>query len=97
MSIIESLRTKFEALMPYMNEKLRRLWAASEAATLGKGGVRKVSFATGLSPKTIRNGIKERQTPGGNLSAIPNNSDSPTRIRKIGEGNWNYSILPNLN
>ena len=53
MSIIESLRTKFEALMPYMDEKLRRLWAASEAATLGKGGVRTVSFATGLSPKTI--------------------------------------------
>ena len=39
MSIIESLRTKFEALMPYMDEKLRRLWAASEAGTLGKGGV----------------------------------------------------------
>lgn len=86
MSIIESLRTKFEALMPYMDEKLRRLWAASEAATLGKQGVRTVSFATGLSPKTIRNGIKELQTPGSHLSPITNNSDSPTRIRKIGGG-----------
>ncbi|NEQ88496.1 MAG: hypothetical protein F6K26_53845, partial [Moorea sp. SIO2I5] len=36
MSIIESLRIKFEALVPYMNEKLRRLWAASEAVALGE-------------------------------------------------------------
>ena len=72
--------------MPYMNEKLRRLWAASEAATLGKGGVRTVSFATGLSPKTIRSGIKELQTPWAQLSQITKNSDSPTRIRKIGGG-----------
>ena len=86
MSIIESLRTKFEALIPYMDEKLRRLWAASEAATLGKGGVRIVSFATGLSPKTIRNGIKQLQNPGANLSKITKNSDNPTRIRKPGGG-----------
>lgn len=86
MSIIESLRTKFEALIPYMDEKLRRLWAASEAATLGKGGVRIVSFATGLSPKTIRNGIKQLQNPGTNLSEISKNSNTPTRIRKTGGG-----------
>ena len=86
MSIIESLRTKFEALMPYVDEKLRRLWAASEAATLGKGGVRTVSFATGLSPKTIRSGIKELQTPWTHLSQTTKNSDNSTRIRKIGGG-----------
>lgn len=86
MSIIESLRTKFEALMPYMDEKLRRLWAASEAATLGKRGVKIVSFATGLSPKTIRNGIKELQTPLADLSQVPKHSDSPKRSRKTGGG-----------
>ena len=86
MSIIKSLRTKFEALMPYMDEKLRRLWAASEAATLGKGGVRTVSFATGLSPKTIRSGIKELQTPWTHLSQTTKNSDNSTRIRNIGGG-----------
>ena len=86
MSIIESLRTKFEALIPYMDEKLRRLWAASEAATLGKGGVRIVSFATGLSPKTIRNGIKQLQNPETNLSEISKNSNTLTRIRKTGGG-----------
>ena len=86
MSIIKSLRTKFEALMPYMDEKLRRLWAASEAATLGKGGIRKVSFATGLSPKTIRNGLKELETPLPPLSKITKNSDSRQRIRKTGGG-----------
>jgi hypothetical protein len=29
-----------EALIPYMDEKLRRLWAASEVVLLGKGGVK---------------------------------------------------------
>ncbi len=72
--------------MPYMDEKLRRLWAASEAATLGKGGIRKVSFATGLSPKTIRNGLKELETPLPPLSKITKNSDSRQRIRKTGGG-----------
>ncbi|MDJ0591091.1 MAG: ISAzo13 family transposase [Pleurocapsa sp. MO_226.B13] len=86
MSIIESLRTKFEALMPYMDEKLRRLWAASEAATLGQRGVKIVAFATGLSPKTIRNGIKELQTPLADLSQVPKNSYSPKRSRKTGGG-----------
>lgn len=86
MSIIESLRTKFESLMPYMDEKLRRLWAASEAATLGKKGVKIVSFATGLSPKTIRNGIKELQTPLADLSQAPKKSENPKRSRKNGGG-----------
>ena len=69
-----------------MDEKLRRLWAASEAATLGQRGVKIVAFATGLSPKTIRNGIKELQTPLADLSQVPKNSYSPKRSRKTGGG-----------
>jgi hypothetical protein len=30
--------TKYEALAPIMNEKIRRYWAASEAMSLGWGG-----------------------------------------------------------
>jgi hypothetical protein len=33
MSIVEALKTKFEALAPYKDEKLRQLWAGTEAAT----------------------------------------------------------------
>jgi len=54
MSTIENIRTKFEALIPYMDERLRRLWAGSEAVALGDEGIKTVAFATGLSTKTIR-------------------------------------------
>ena len=63
MSIIEKIRIKFEALIPFMDERLRRLWAGSEAVALGREGIKTVAFATGLSSKTIRRGIQELQVP----------------------------------
>lgn len=59
MSLTQSLKAKFDALAPYLNERLTRLWAATEATALGRGGITLVSQATGLSPKTIRVGIRE--------------------------------------
>lgn len=59
MSIVEALRIKFEALAPYMDEKLKRLWAGTEAVVLGSGGVDEVAFATGLSAKTIYKVIRK--------------------------------------
>lgn len=44
---------------PHLNERLTRLWAATEAIALGRGGITQVSQATGLSPKTIRVGMRE--------------------------------------
>ncbi|NEN99125.1 MAG: ISAzo13 family transposase [Moorea sp. SIO3I7] len=86
MSIIESLRIKFEALVPYMNEKLRRLWAASEAVALGENGIELVVFATGIGAKTVSEGIKELQQP---LSSVATVAPS-TRIRKPGGGRKSY-------
>lgn len=56
---IEPLKTKFDALAPHLNERVTRLWAATEAIALGRGGITKVSRSTGLSPKTIKAGIDE--------------------------------------
>src|SRR5438552_10078033 len=55
------LRTKFEALRPYLDERRRRLWAAAEAMVLGRGGITAVATATGLERNTIRVGIRELQ------------------------------------
>ena len=63
MSIIEKIRTKFEALIPFMDERIRRLWAGTEAVALGKEGIKTVALATGLSTKTIARGIQELQVP----------------------------------
>ncbi len=59
---IDGLEIKFNSLIGDLDERGRRRWAASEAIALGYGGVTAVSLATGLSDRTIRNGIKELQS-----------------------------------
>lgn len=86
MSIIEQIRTKFEALIPFMDERLRRLWAASEAVALGKKGIKTVAFATGLSTKTIRRGIQELQAPLPQDNSNITLSKSTNQVRKAGGG-----------
>lgn len=44
-----------------MDERMRRLWAASEANAIGRGGIALVERATGLSRTTIRTGLAELQ------------------------------------
>lgn len=61
--IIATMRGKFEALRPVMDERMRRHWAACEALSLGWGGITAVAEATGLSRNTIRAGIAELQDP----------------------------------
>ena len=55
----ETIRTKFNSIRHLLSEKCRRIWAATEARAIGKGGVSLVSNATGMSQTTIRAGIAE--------------------------------------
>jgi hypothetical protein len=50
---------KFRALAGELNERQRRLWAASEARAAGRGGIAVTARATGMSVPTIRKGIAE--------------------------------------
>jgi hypothetical protein len=50
---------RFAGLGPELNERQRRLWAASEARSCGRGGIAAVSRATGISEDTVGRGIKE--------------------------------------
>jgi hypothetical protein len=50
---------RFRALEPELSERGRRMWAASEARVLGRGGIAAVSRASGISPNTIRKGMRE--------------------------------------
>ena len=56
---IERIRQKFVSLVPMMDERMRRQWAATEAVDLGWGGVATISAATGLARNTIAAGIRE--------------------------------------
>ncbi len=68
---------KFRALAGELNERQRRLWAASEARSVGRGGIAATARATGISVPTIRKGIAELES-GEHLD--------PGRVRKRGGG-----------
>ncbi len=53
------IRARFASLSPHLNERGRRLLAASEAQAAGHGGIVAVSRATGLAPSTIGRGLRE--------------------------------------
>lgn len=56
---LAQLRTKLRTVWPLLDERARRLMAASEAKSLGYGGVSLVRRACGLSRKAIAKGIGE--------------------------------------
>ncbi len=55
----QKVREKYLAISFCLNEKSRRLWAATEARAYGYGGISLVSKAIGMSNKTIDRGLKE--------------------------------------
>lgn len=50
---------KYAAIQPLLDERSRRLWAATESRAIGFGGDSLVSAATGISRPTIRAGRAE--------------------------------------
>lgn len=56
------IKQKFDALSHALDERSRRLWAATEAKSLGRGGIALVAQATGVSRSTITRGIRELES-----------------------------------
>jgi transposase len=79
---IEVISEKFATLESVLDERARRLWAATEARAIGRGGISRVAEATGLSRITIRAGLDELH-PG---SAPHGQEDVAGRTRKTGGG-----------
>jgi hypothetical protein len=75
----KSLRRKFSNVWLLLDERSRRLMAASEALSLGYGGVSRIRRACGLSRKAIAKGIRE----------IAAGNAMPGRIRRLGAGRKN--------
>lgn len=61
-NVVHWIRTKYIDLVGDLDERGRRRWAAVEARSLGRGGIAAVAEATGMSDRTIRNGIKELES-----------------------------------
>jgi transposase len=56
---MDGLKKKFKKIIPILNERQRRLYLASEAEALGRGGVTKVFKASNVSRVTITHGKQE--------------------------------------
>lgn len=75
------IRQKYETLKPFLDERVRRLWAGAEARVLGRGGIAAVAAATGLSRDTIRGGMQPARGGGKALAAL-----AGARLRRPGGG-----------
>ncbi len=72
-----AIKARFEVLSPHLNERARRLFAASEARAAGRGGVAAVCEATGVARSTIGRGLAELRSEATPVSP---------RIRRAGGG-----------
>ncbi len=77
----EAIGERYRALAGEFDERRRRLWAAAEARSHGRGGVAAVARATGMSATTIHKGLRELESgetlergrvrrPGGGRKAL---------------------------
>lgn len=71
---------KIQMMLPILNEKQKRLYLASEAIEIGRGGIAQVSRASGTARSVIVAGIKELRSGDVNVISI----DAP--IRRKGAG-----------
>ena len=78
----KSVKERFERMQGSLNERARRLFAATEALAIGWGGVALVARATGIAPSTIGAGKAEvRRLEESGAPPLPLN-----RSRRAGGG-----------
>src|SRR5450631_3786682 len=58
-----AIRLRFLVVRDHLDERQRRLFAASEARALGYGGIAIVARATVIAPSTISRGLLELDDP----------------------------------
>jgi hypothetical protein len=97
MTIQHEVRRRFRLLVPALNERTRRLWAAAEAKTMGWGGVSAVARATGVSRRAISCGLLElddrrtlagdriRRPGGGRKRLIDTDPQLPAKLDRLVE------------
>jgi DNA-binding transcriptional ArsR family regulator len=68
-------------LNPMLNERTRRLWAATEAEAIGWGGIGRVAEATGLSRPTVARGLRELEEQRSTTATL-----AASRVRRPGGG-----------
>jgi len=73
----DAVGERYRALAGELDERRRRLWAAAEARSHGRGGIAAVARATGIAENTIRAGLAELEC---------GHALEPGRVRRRGGG-----------
>ncbi len=74
---LRKLQNRHAAILPQLDERQRRLFAAAAARAAGHGGIAAVSRVTRIAASTIGRGLKELDAP---------RPPAPSRIRRPGGG-----------
>jgi hypothetical protein len=74
---VTAIRQRYLSLSVHLDERARRIFAATEARTAGYGGIAAVSRATGIAASTIGRGLAELSTT---------DQLAPDRVRRPGGG-----------
>ncbi|MGH2643648.1 MAG: ISAzo13 family transposase [Chitinophagaceae bacterium] len=95
---MNNYQKKFEQMLPYLNEKQRRLYLSLEAEAIGRGGKALVSKLTGISRPTINKGAQElsgkqsssiaegvRHSGGGRKKLIESNTELLEALERLVE------------
>ena len=80
----DSLQKRNAAILPHLDERQRRLFAAAEAKAAGYGGIAAVSRVTRIAASTIGRGLKDLEAP---------TPASAGRVRRRGGGRKSLSAM----
>jgi Rhodopirellula transposase DDE domain len=83
---VESLAAKFEALLPHLDERQRRLVLGAEARSLGRGGGRLVARATGIREATVSRGVTELESGQAPLGRVRQRGGGRKRVADLDTG-----------
>ena len=83
MGDMATIEAKFQALSGRLDEATLRMWAATEARSLGRGGVSAVAKAIGMSRTTIHAGLAELKAAA---SMPERKGEARPRVRATGGG-----------
>jgi hypothetical protein len=86
-----SLRAKFDAVLPHLDERSARLVLAGEARSLGHGGIAAVARASGASRSRVQQGVAELESGAEPLGRVrrPGGGRKPAAVADGG-------LLPSL-
>ena len=79
---VKTMKRNYQVLLRELDERARRLWAATEADRAGYGGISAVADVTGMAISTIRQGLTELAE----LRKCATASAAERRIRRSGAG-----------